>query len=139
MKQAFVNWLADILAPWFIPREDYDAVQERQSRAIWQAKEADRIADRAVRETHELLTKSYEGYRPFEHYADRAEVREFRHKDVSLPGETWGWSIRLDDMRFYTMCDPKREFVRIKEHAADQLTQKFRQHIREKLFALSTQ
>jgi hypothetical protein len=106
MKVAFLNWLADMLAPWFIPREDYDTVQERKSRAIWQAMEADRIADRAVQETHELLTKSYEGYRPFERYGDSADIYEYRHQDVALMSETWGWQIRLKRSSFVSKNTP---------------------------------
>jgi hypothetical protein len=116
MKKAFLNWLSDFLSDW--------------------VQLADERASAAIRETHELLDKAYQSYCPFEHYSDTAEVREFRHHDVMLQRETWGWQIQLDDERFYTLRDPKGEIYRIKEYAVDQLTRKFRQHIGEKLFAL---
>jgi DNA repair exonuclease SbcCD ATPase subunit len=140
MQRAFLDWLSDILANWFIPRDDYDAVQERLWRAISEAQRADERADAAIRETHELLTESYDrNYRPFETYADAAKVREFKHEDISFQGETWGWQIRLPDWRVYTMRDPESEHRAIKERAAEELALKFKEHIRSKLFGEAAQ
>ena len=132
------EWLADYVQEWFVPRADYDEAQERKARATNRAIEAEEEARSIRREYPQLLERAYGGtYRPFEQLVDRVDVRGFRHKDVSIPGETWGWQIRLDNTRFYASFDPKRELQAVKEHAAEELTRKFRQHIREKLFALN--
>lgn len=118
------EWLNDLLARWFVPRDDFNQVQERQ----WSAT---RHANRLQLEVNELLTKAYSGYRAFEQFGNAAEIKEFKYEDIRCDEICWGWQIRLPARRFYTSRYPKEEMDRIKEYAIEQLTQAFRRRIRD--------
>lgn len=118
------EWLNDLLARWFVPRDDFNQVQERQESAI-------RHSHRLQREVKELLTKAYSSYRPFEQFGNAAEITELRHHDIQCDAIRLGWQVSLPLQRFYTLRDPKKEMDMIKDYAVEQLTQSFRKRIED--------
>ena len=131
VKKAFMEWLGELLSPWFTTREDYSQVHS----LLWRSRETER---RAVAESREVLDRIYVNrYQPFEECIDAKVDFEKSFNDIHFQGCVLRWQVRLADRWFICTFDPKKEINRIQEHVIDELANAFKAHVSKQLFGLN--
>lgn len=130
MKKALLEWLTDLLRPWFVPLEDYQHVQY----VCWGAE----AYIRRLNETQlELLNEIYSrDLQTYEKLGASTEFKTTTYTQHDTREEVYQVAMRVPHIRFISLRDPTRIHRDVIEFSVARLTTAFVKHIRSQLFKI---
>lgn len=136
MKKALLEWITELLSPWFMPVIEFDECQMR----CWHRVDAiEHSRSAVVEELHELMNHSYErGYKTYERVADDTALELFKMPDIyDVDFPSMRYQFILPRHAWKTTIDTEREHDLIKQDVVRRLTKHFEAHIKEHLFKIN--